>query len=122
MALTPEQIDKLIQQADGNAAKEGSIFRALVKLTEAEVSKQLAKDLEDLKSDLSDYMQAANAEANLATQLLEKKRQDENLMRSVLRALEYHVEQTRPITSTLTAIAELKERLSESVPKLPAQG
>lgn len=116
MALTPEQIAKLIQQADGSAAKEGSIFRALVKLTEAEVSKQFAKDLEDLKSSLGDYMQAANAEANLATELLEKKRQDENLMRSVLRALEYHVEQTRPITSTLTAIAELKARLNAAKP------
>lgn len=40
MALTPEQIDRLIQQADGLAPKEGSIFRALVKLTEAEVRKQ----------------------------------------------------------------------------------
>ncbi len=40
MALTPEQIDRLIQQADGLAPKEGSIFRALVKLTEAEVHKQ----------------------------------------------------------------------------------
>ena len=40
MALTPEQTDRLIQQADGLAPKEGSIFRALVKLTEAEVRKQ----------------------------------------------------------------------------------
>ena len=40
MALTPEQIDRLIRQADGLAPKEGSIFRALVKLTEAEVRKQ----------------------------------------------------------------------------------
>ena len=40
MALTPEQLDQLIQQADGLAPKEGSIFRALVKLTEAEVRKQ----------------------------------------------------------------------------------
>ena len=40
MALTPEQIDLLIQQADGLAPKEGSIFRVLVKLTEAEVRKQ----------------------------------------------------------------------------------
>ena len=39
MALTTEQIDLLIQQADGLAPKEGSIFRALVKLTEAEVHK-----------------------------------------------------------------------------------
>ena len=40
MALTPEQIDRLIQKADGLAPKEGSIFRALAKLTEAEVRKQ----------------------------------------------------------------------------------
>ena len=40
MALTPEQIDRLIQQADGLAPKDGSIFRALAKLTEAEVQKQ----------------------------------------------------------------------------------
>ena len=40
MALTPEKIDRLIQQADGLAPKEGSIFRALAKLTEAEVRKQ----------------------------------------------------------------------------------
>ena len=39
MALTPEQIDRLIQQADGLAPKEGSIFRALAKLTESEVRK-----------------------------------------------------------------------------------
>ena len=39
MSLTPEQIDRLIQQADGLAPKEGSIFRALAKLTEAEVRK-----------------------------------------------------------------------------------
>ena len=40
LTLTPEQIDRLIQQADGLAPKEGSIFRALVKLTEAEVRKE----------------------------------------------------------------------------------
>ena len=40
MSLTPEQTDRLIQQADGLAPKEGSIFRALAKLTEAEVRKQ----------------------------------------------------------------------------------
>ena len=40
MALTPEQIARLIQQADGLAPKDGSIFRALAKLTEAEVRKQ----------------------------------------------------------------------------------
>ena len=48
MALTPEQIDRLIQQADGLAPKEGSIFRALVKLTEAEVRKQDAELIQQL--------------------------------------------------------------------------
>ena len=38
--LTPEQIDRLIQQADGLAPKEGNIFRTLVRLTEADVRKQ----------------------------------------------------------------------------------
>ena len=40
MALTPEQIKSLIQKADGLAPKQGSIFVALVKLTEAEVRRQ----------------------------------------------------------------------------------
>jgi len=81
MALTPEQIKSLIQQADGLAPKQGSIFVALVKLTEAEV-----------------------------------RRQDEQLLVDVLSALEYHVEQTRPIQSTTTAISAINERLSQSLP------
>ena len=40
MALTPDRITQLIQQADSLAPKEGSIFRALVKLTEAEARAQ----------------------------------------------------------------------------------
>ena len=44
MALTPEQIDRLIQQADGRAPKEGSIFRALVKLTEAEARRDALEE------------------------------------------------------------------------------
>ena len=48
MALTPEQIDRLIQQADGLAPKEGSIFRALVKLTEAEVRKEYTELIQQL--------------------------------------------------------------------------
>ena len=56
MALTPEQIDQLIQQADGLAPKEGNIFRALVKLTEAEVRKQddvLIRQLVEALDDLA---------------------------------------------------------------------
>lgn len=48
MALTPEQIDRLIQQADGLAPKEGSIFRALAKLTEAEVRKEYTELIQRL--------------------------------------------------------------------------
>lgn len=40
MALSDEETKRLISQADGLAQKGGSIFRALVKLTEAEVRKQ----------------------------------------------------------------------------------
>lgn len=59
MTLTPEQIDRLIQQADGLAPKEGSIFRALVKLTEAEVRKQddaLIRQLVDALETVDDAM------------------------------------------------------------------
>ena len=48
LTLTPEQIDRLIQQADGLAPKEGSIFRALVKLTEAEVRKEYTEQIQQL--------------------------------------------------------------------------
>lgn len=44
MALTTEQIDRLIQQADGLAPKEGSIFRALVRLTEAEARRDALEE------------------------------------------------------------------------------
>ena len=55
MALTPEQIDRLIQQADGLAPKEGSIFRALVKLTEAEVRKQDDELIQQLVEALENF-------------------------------------------------------------------
>ena len=44
MALTTEQIDRLIQQADGLAPKEGSIFRALARLTEAEARRDALEE------------------------------------------------------------------------------
>ena len=55
MALTPEQIDRLIQQADGLAPKEGSIFRALVKLTEAEVRKEYTELIQQLVEALANF-------------------------------------------------------------------
>ena len=58
MALTPEQIDRLIQQADGLAPKEGSIFRALVRLTEAEVRKQDTELIRQLVDALEEVDQA----------------------------------------------------------------
>ena len=60
MALTPEQIDRLIQQADGLAPKEGSIFRALVKLTEAEVRKQDDTLIQQLVEALEGYRRNHN--------------------------------------------------------------
>ena len=75
MALTPEQIDRLIQQADGLAPKEGSIFRALVKLTEAEVRKQddalilqLVEALEEVNQAMP-FPVAARARAAARTRL-----------------------------------------------------
>lgn len=55
MALTPEQIDRLIQQADGLAPKEGSIFRALVKLTEAEARKDDTELIRQLVEALENF-------------------------------------------------------------------
>ena len=64
MALTPDRITQLIQQADSLAPKEGSIFRALVKLTEAEVSAQytalIRQLVEALEVTASDVCQAAH--------------------------------------------------------------
>ena len=57
MALTPEQIDRLIQQADRLAPKEGNIFWTLVRLTEAEVRKQdnaLIAQMLDFLEDVQD--------------------------------------------------------------------
>ena len=59
MALTTEQIDRLIQQADGLAAKDGSIFRALVKLTEAEVRKQDAALIRQMMEALKQFQYRA---------------------------------------------------------------
>lgn len=60
--LNDEQINQLTQHADGLAAKEGSIYRALVKLTEAEVCKQdealirqFAEALEKDRHDTDDW-------------------------------------------------------------------
>lgn len=54
MALTPEKVNELIQKADGLAAKEGSIFRALVKVTEAELQAQDSVSLSKVLADCRD--------------------------------------------------------------------
>ena len=54
MALTPEKVNELIQKADGLAAKEGSIFRALVKVTEAELQEQKSVSLSKTLADCRD--------------------------------------------------------------------
>lgn len=48
----------------------------------------LAEELAKLKSDLADFMLAANTEANLATELLKQKKADEQLMRDMLKAMD----------------------------------
>ena len=55
MALTPEQIDRLIRQAGGLPPKEGGIYRALVKLTEAEVRKEYTELIRQMRDALSDF-------------------------------------------------------------------
>ena len=55
MTLTTEQIDRLIQQADGLAPKEGSIFRVLVKLTELEVRKEDTELVQQLVEALENF-------------------------------------------------------------------
>lgn len=77
MALTPEQINQLIQQADELATKEGSIYRALVKRTEAEVRKsdealirQLVEALDKDRHDIGDWPDdSRNAVAALRARL-----------------------------------------------------
>ena len=53
MALTPEKVNELIQKADALAVKEGSIFRALVKITEAELQKALQEESASLTKTLA---------------------------------------------------------------------
>lgn len=87
MALTPEQIDRLIQQADGLAPKEGSIFRALVKLTEAAVRKECAAELAALRTERDHMEMAADAEARRVDELTALRKQDDALILQLVEAL-----------------------------------
>lgn len=83
MALSDERIDDLAQ----NYGLDWLDYEPFARSIEAEVRKDDEAELEAIKSDLNDYMAAANAEANLATELLEQRTQDTALIRQMLDAL-----------------------------------
>ena len=84
MALTPERIDELAEYH----GLDFTVYEPFARAIEAEVRKDDEAELEAIKSDLNDYMAAANAEANLATELLEQRTQDTALIRQLVGALE----------------------------------
>ena len=84
MALTPEQIDELAEYH----GLDFTVYEPFARAIEAEVRKDDEAELEAIKSDLNDYMAAANAEANLATELLEQRTQDTALILQLVEALE----------------------------------
>lgn len=67
MGLTPEQIKLLIQQADGLAPKHGSIFVALVKLTEIEVRKKDERLLANLLRTLEYHVEQKGSTPSMLT-------------------------------------------------------
>ena len=107
MALTPERIDELAEYH----GLDFTVYEPFARAIEAEVRKDDEAELEAIKSDLNDYMAAANAEANLATELLEQRTQDTALILQLVEALEYHRAQTRPIDRTDEAITACRARL-----------
>ena len=84
MALTPERIDELAEYH----GLDFTVYEPFARAIEAEVRKDDEAELEAIKSDLNDYMAAANAEANLATELLEQRTQDTALILQLVEALE----------------------------------
>lgn len=84
MTLTPELIDELAEYH----GLDFTVYEPFARAIEAEVRKDDEAELEAVKSDLNDYMAAANAEANLATELLEQRAQDTALIRQLVEALE----------------------------------
>ena len=85
MALTPERIDELAEYH----GLDFTVYEPFARAIEAEVRKDDEAELEAIKSDLNDYMAAANAEANLATELLEQRTQDTALILQLVEALEH---------------------------------
>ena len=83
MALTPERIDELAEYH----GLDFTVYEPFARAIEAEVRKDDEAELEAIKSDLNDYMAAANAEANLATELLEQRTQDTALITQLVEAL-----------------------------------
>lgn len=84
MALSDERIDDLAQ----NYGLDWVDYEPFARAIEAEARKDDEAELEAIKSDLNDYMAAANAEADLATELLEQKTQDTALILQLVEALE----------------------------------
>lgn len=84
MALSDERIDDLAQ----NYGLDWVDYEPFARAIEAEARKDDEAELEAIKSDLNDYMAAANAEANLATELLEQRTQDTALILQLVEALE----------------------------------
>jgi hypothetical protein len=84
MALTPERIDELAEYH----GLDFTVYEPFARAIESEVRKDDEAELEAIKSDLNDYMAAANAEANLATELLEQRTQDTALILQLVEALE----------------------------------
>lgn len=83
MALTPERIDELAEYH----GLDFTVYEPFARAIESEVRKDDEAELEAIKSDLNDYMAAANAEANLATELLEQRTQDTALILQLVEAL-----------------------------------
>ena len=88
MALSDDRIAEMMRDTWGCASIAPRHAAAFARAIEAEVRKDDEAELEAIKSDLNDYMAAANAEANLATELLEQRTQDTALILQLVEALE----------------------------------
>lgn len=111
MALSDERIDDLAQ----NYGLDWLDYEPFARSIEAEVRKDDEAELEAIKSDLNDYMAAANAEANLATELLEQRTQDTALIRQMLEALGLSLPDLRGLALISPTAAEHAERHAAAI-------
>lgn len=98
--LTDETIEKLAKpfvkkiggdywhRGDEGIPEDGAI-EDFSRAIEAEVRKEGDAEITALKSDLSDYMAAANAEANRVDELTALRKQDEELIRQMLLLIDF---------------------------------